>query len=106
MHTHLDAIGVPKTGETAEVYVREESIIYKRWLADLLARRGSAWPKSTARAAFQPINAGGSCLSLKPFGYTFSAVVGSITESIRDTRLAGNPPSLACSRTISSFGAI
>jgi hypothetical protein len=98
---------VPKAGEGAEVYVREESIIYKRWLADLPARRSSAWPKSTARAAFQPISAGnGSCWSLKSLRYTFSAVVGSITESMRDIRLAGNPPCLACSRTISSFGAM
>jgi hypothetical protein len=98
---------MPKAGGGAHVYVPEESIIYKRWLADLLPSRGSAWPKSTARAAFQPINAGnGSCLSLKSLCYTFSAVVGSITEPMRDMRLAGNPPCLACSRTISSFGAM
>ena len=56
MYTHLEAIGVPKSGEGAHVYEPEESIIYECWLADLLVRRGSAWPKSTARAAFQPIN--------------------------------------------------
>ena len=98
---------MPKVGEEAYVYMPEESIIYTEDWSDLWTRGCSLWPKSTARAAFQPINAGnGSCLSLKPLGYTFSAVVGSITESMRDTRLAGKPPCLACSRTISSFGAM
>ena len=51
---------MPKAGEEARVYVPEESIIYRRWLADPRTRRGLAWPKSTALAAFQPIHAGES----------------------------------------------
>jgi len=35
-----------------------------------------------------------------------SAVVGSMTDLISEIRLAGNPPCRACSRTISSFGAM
>ena len=38
-----------------------------------------------------------------PPGY--SAVVGSITVRISETRSAGKPPCFACSRTIASFGA-
>lgn len=37
---------------------------------------------------------------------THSAVTGSMTVLTADTRLAGNPPSFACSRTTASFGAI
>ncbi len=35
-----------------------------------------------------------------------SAVVGSIIRATLETRLTGKPPCLACSRTISSFGAM
>src|ERR1700730_3636797 len=35
-----------------------------------------------------------------------SAVVGSIMDFISETRLAGKPPWVACSRIVSSFGAI
>jgi len=35
-----------------------------------------------------------------------SAVVGSIIDLISDTRFAGKPPWRACSRTISTFGAM
>ena len=35
-----------------------------------------------------------------------SAVVGSMIVVTADTRLAGNPPMRACSRIISSFGAM
>jgi hypothetical protein len=35
-----------------------------------------------------------------------SAVVGSMMALTSDTRFAGNPPCLACSRTIASFGAM
>jgi|SRR5579863_3293799 len=43
-------------------------------------------------------------ISLNSCGY--SAVVGSITDLISETRFAGNPPCCACSRTIFSSGAI
>ena len=36
----------------------------------------------------------------------YSAVVGSITAVTSSTEFAGNPPSRACSRTISAFGAM
>jgi len=36
----------------------------------------------------------------------YSAVVGSITNRIREIRLAGNPPCCACLRTVSSSGEI
>ena len=36
----------------------------------------------------------------------YSEVVGSIIFLTSETRLAGNPPCLACSRTIFSFGAM
>ncbi len=42
---------------------------------------------------------------LGPNGHT-SDVVGSMTVLTSEIRLAGNPPCLACSRTISSLGAI
>ena len=35
-----------------------------------------------------------------------SAVVGSIIVATSSTRSAGNPPSLACSRIMSAFGAM
>lgn len=58
MCMHTDAIGVPKAGEGAHIYIPEESIIYAQGLLNLCTRGCSAWPKSTARAAFQPIKAG------------------------------------------------
>lgn len=36
----------------------------------------------------------------------YSAVTGSITEETLLTEFAGKPPCFACSRTISSFGAL
>ena len=36
----------------------------------------------------------------------YSAVVGSIMETTSLIEFAGNPPFIACSRTISSFGAM
>jgi hypothetical protein len=42
----------------------------------------------------------------KAFTQGYSAVVGSIVLLISETLLAGNPPWLACSRTIFSLGAI
>jgi hypothetical protein len=45
-------------------------------------------------------------LFLLPEGQRVSAVVGSITDLTSDTRFAGNPPRRACSRTISSLGAM
>jgi hypothetical protein len=62
MYAHLEAIGVPKAGEGVRVYVPEESIIYMPWVADPRTRGDLAWPKSTARAAFQPIHAGESAV--------------------------------------------
>ena len=38
--------------------------------------------------------------------YYASAVVGSMIARISEIRLAGKPPRVACSRTISSLGAI
>lgn len=43
-------------------------------------------------------------LDIAPASY--SAVVGSITLRTAATEFAGNPPCVACSRTMASFGAM
>jgi hypothetical protein len=47
-----------------------------------------------------------SCFEIRIFPAYPSAVVGSMMPFTSETRLAGNPPCFACSRTISSFGAM
>ena len=44
--------------------------------------------------------------ALRPRSNAYSAVVGSIVSLTSETRLAGNPPLSACSRTSSSLGAM
>jgi hypothetical protein len=75
-YTHLEAIGVPKAGEGDRVYVPEESIIYMPWVADPRTRTGLAWPKSTARAAFQPIHAGESAVQSPSGGPPLASLLG------------------------------
>jgi hypothetical protein len=75
MYAHLEAIGVPKAGEGARVYVPEESIIYMPLVADPRRRTGLAWPKSTACAAFQPIHAGESAVQSPSGGPLFASLL-------------------------------
>jgi hypothetical protein len=75
MYTPLEAIAVPKAGEGVHVYVPEESLIYMRWFADSRRRTGLAWPKSTARAAFQPIHAGESVMQSRSSGLPLASPV-------------------------------
>ena len=83
-------------------------IEYERFFADVCALNVKVASNCDAHANLA--HSRGKCARDRQTAYPpwryYSAVVGSIIEATSETRFAGKPPSLACSRTIFSFGAI
>lgn len=86
------------TGAKPELWYLLQHVFYMRQL----------WAGFLSVVRNQEKEIGRNYMSLSPpeFQLNYSAVVGSIIVTTSLTEFAGKPPCFACSRTISSFGAM